>query len=570
MVKITFNKELPKKRIAVIDRDLCTKEKCGYICMKVCPVNKVGKECITVDEEGYPVISEELCIGCGICVSKCPVDAITIVNLSLDFDRVIHSYGPNSFRLYSLALPKEGELVGFLGKNGIGKTTTIKILAKKLVPNFGKGITTWEEALKEMTIEERAFFQKERTLSLKPQYIESMRQPITVEEFLKMLKLELPQFEHLKERKLSELSGGELQKLALEVALAKEADLYYIDEPTNFLDIGERLRYALEIRERLEGKDVVVVDHDLAFIDYVVDYVYLFVGEEDTYGFASNIRPVRNGINEYLEGYLKTENFRFREFPIKFDHYSESETGGEIAFSYPSFTKTYPGFKLEAEGSEIREEEVIGIVGKNGIGKSTFLKVIAGVEPSDQGKLHSLKVSYKPQYIPLYKERAKEWGIPGWILEGLKIRQALLEKPFEKLSGGQMQKLAIARALSQEADLYVLDEPTAYLDIENRVILAKFLKDFALRKKVPLMVIDHDIVFIDKIASRLIVFEGEPGKHGRASPALDKEEGMNAFLKAVDITMRRDKDTKRPRINKKGSVLDREQREKGKYYNING
>ncbi len=567
MVKIFLNKNIPKKRIAVIDRDLCIKEKCGYVCVSVCPVNKVGKDCIEVDEEGYPVISEDLCIGCGICVNKCPVDAITIVNLSLDFDRTIHSYGINSFRLYSLALPKENSFVGFLGKNGIGKTTTIQILSKRLVPNFGKNIETWEEALKEMTVEEKSFFQKDYKLSVKPQYIETMRkQNITLKKLLESLKLELPQFEHLKERKLSELSGGELQKLAIEIALAKDADLYYLDEVTNFLDIGERLSYALKIKDALEGKHVILVDHDLAFIDYAVDYVYLFVGEEDVYGFASNIRPVRNGINEYLEGYLKAENFRFRNFPIKFDTHSEDEKTGEIAFSYPDFTKTYKGFKLEAKGSEIREEEVIGIVGKNGIGKSTFLKIIAGVEESDQGKLLPLKVSYKPQYIPLYEEKAKNWNLPQYILQGLQIRQALLEKPFNKLSGGQMQKLAIAKALSQPADLYVLDEPTAYLDIENRVVLAKFLKDFSMKQKVPIMVIDHDIVFIDKISSRLIVFDGEPGKHGIASSALDKDQGMNQFLKVVDITMRRDKDTKRPRINKKGSVLDREQREKGKYY----
>ncbi|MEM1688877.1 MAG: 4Fe-4S binding protein, partial [Candidatus Anstonellales archaeon] len=214
MVKISLNSRIPKKRIAVVDRDLCTREECGYQCIRVCPVNKSKKDCITIDEQGYPVISEELCIGCGICVVKCPFDAIRIVNLDFDFSRTVHSYGVNSFRIYSLPLPKSNSIVGFLGKNGIGKTTIINILAKKMIPNFDQNISDWNAAYTKMTAEERTFFQKDRRVSVKPQNIEQFRTSnVPVSQLLNTLGISLSEWTHLMDRKLSELSGGELQKL---------------------------------------------------------------------------------------------------------------------------------------------------------------------------------------------------------------------------------------------------------------------------------------------------------------------------------------------------------------------
>lgn len=559
MVKISLNSKIPKRRIAVIDRDLCTREECGYQCIKVCPVNRSKKECIKIDEQGYPVISEELCIGCGLCVPKCPVDAIRIINLDFDFNRTVHSYGINSFRVYSLPLPKEESIVGFVGKNGIGKSTVLAILSKRLIPNFDAGIDSWERAYERMTVEEKAFFQRDWKVSIKPQNIEIFRKSnVTVKELLDRMNLSLESFKHLENRMLKDLSGGELQRLLIEISISQKADLYYLDEPTNFLDVFERLRYAIRIRDVLNGKEVIVVDHDLAFLDYTVDYVYLFVGEEDVFGFSSGIRSVRNGINEYLEGYLRAENYRFRD-PIRFDDYTESEMSQKTLIQYGEMNIDLGEFKLHVEPGDIRVGEVIGIVGRNGIGKTTFIREM--VE-----RLGSLRVAYKPQYIVSDERYVKDLNISSELVEMFQIRRSILERKLNELSGGQLQKVYISYVLSQDADIYLLDEPTAYLDIENRMKLAKLIRKYALEKQRSVMIIDHDIMFIDRISHRIMVFDGEPGIRGYGYSPVERVQGMNRFLSVLGITMRKDPDSKRPRINKPGSVLDREQKTSGIFY----
>ncbi|HQT44644.1 MAG TPA: 4Fe-4S binding protein, partial [Candidatus Micrarchaeota archaeon] len=142
-------------RIAIIDRKKCTKEKCGYICMKVCPGVRMGDETVKVGEDGYPIISEVLCTGCGICPKKCPVDAIKIINLAEEIGKPVYQYGINSFRLDGIPLPQEG-VVGFIGKNGIGKTTALKLLNGSLKPNFAETAQiTDAEILKRLKIQER-------------------------------------------------------------------------------------------------------------------------------------------------------------------------------------------------------------------------------------------------------------------------------------------------------------------------------------------------------------------------------------------------------------------------------
>ncbi|MEM2379821.1 MAG: ribosome biogenesis/translation initiation ATPase RLI [Candidatus Anstonellales archaeon] len=559
MVKISLNSRIPKKRIAVVDRDLCTREECGYQCIRVCPVNKSKKDCITIDEQGYPVISEELCIGCGICVVKCPFDAIRIVNLDFDFSRTVHSYGVNSFRIYSLPLPKSNSIVGFLGKNGIGKTTIINILAKKMIPNFDQNISDWNTAYTKMTAEERTFFQKDRRVSVKPQNIEQFRTSnVSVGQLLNTLGISLSEWTHLMDRKLSELSGGELQKLLIDIAISQNAELFYIDEPTNFLDVYERLRYALKIREKLEGKDVIVVDHDLAFLDYIADYVYLFVGEEDVFGFSSEIRAVRNGINEYMDGFLKSENYRFRE-QIRFDDYSESDRPQHKLVDYESMDISVMNFRVHVERGDIKIGEVIGIVGRNGIGKTSFVRELVN-------RYNNIKLAYKPQYIQPSDLYVKELNINQNLIDMFGIRRSIMERKLKELSGGQLQKVYTAHVLSQQADLYLLDEPTAYLDIENRIRLSKIIRKYATEMGKSVMIVDHDILFLDRVAHRIIVFDGQPGISGIGSSPMDKREGMNRFLSILNISMRRDPDSNRPRINKPNSVLDREQKSTGRFY----
>jgi ATP-binding cassette subfamily E protein 1 len=141
-----------------------------------------------------------------------------------------------------------------------------------------------------------------------------------------------------------------------------------------------------------------------------------------------------------------------------------------------------------------------------------------------------------------------------------------MEKPLTSLSGGELQRASIAYALSQQAELYLFDEPTAFLDVEQRLRFSSLLRSVIGESEKSAFVVDHDVVFMDSIANRLIVFEGESSVMGNASSPYNKIEGMNAFLSSAGITMRRDKDSMRPRINKPESVLDREQRASNDFY----
>ena len=219
------------------------------------------------------------------------------------------------------------------------------------------------------------------------------------------------------------------------------------------------------------------------------------------------------------------------------------------------------------------------VVLPNGTGKTTFVKMLAGVIEPDDGKMdRPLKVAYKPQYISgdsddtvqdmLY---AKAYDtvtsnfFQGEVIAPLAVKQ-LMDKKIKNLSGGELQRIAITLCLATEADMYLFDEPSAYLDSNQRMNAAKTIRRIMEKSGRSAMVVDHDIYFLDMVSDSMMVFGGEPGHHGVGEGPYDMRVGMNAFLKAVDITFRRDADTHRPRINKPDSRLDRDQKLKGEYY----
>ncbi len=589
----------PQKRIAIIDRTLCLKEKCGYVCMKVCPGVKMGDQTVYVDEEGFPVISEVLCTGCGICPKKCPANCIDIINLPQETGTMLHQYGINSFRLYNLPIPQNG-VAGLIGKNGIGKSTALKILASQLKPNFGdykgkKNEKSQDQSTKAFPVPKnlplslKNYFASagkgRHKVAYKPQNVDKIPDVAKgkVKGLLKKVDergamqeaIEKFSLTQILDRDLSKLSGGELQRVAIAAAYLRDADIYYFDEPASYLDIEQRLAMAVAIKELGEKKQVMVVEHDLAVLDYLCEYAYIFWGTENAYGVVSGMKNSRAGINEYLRGFLKDENVRFRDTEIHFTFGTEGERKSSVKFSYPAFKKSYPGFSFSSEAGEMREGEILGIAGKNAIGKTLFAKLLAGVEkPDTTVSIPKIRLSYKPQYIKANAdETAGEFfssqKLNPVFFEECKRRlelERLMERKLAQLSGGELQRVAIASCLSKEADIYLLDEPSAFLDIEQRLQFSHLLRNLVENSKSAALVIDHDVVLLDSISSRMMVFEGVSSVSGHAPSPSGKQEGMNKFLKGMGITMRRDKDTMRPRINKPGSVMDREQKQAGEYF----
>jgi len=587
-------------RIAIVDYDKCKPKKCGQLCLRYCPMVRGHIEAIRF-EQNRIVISEKLCSGCGICVKKCPFKAVSIVNLPDELEKdCSHRFGPNAFKLYRLPVPAPGAVLGLLGQNGVGKTTTLMILSGELKPNLGnfQDPPDWSTVIQNYrgsTLQE--YFQrvseKKLKVSHKPQYVDKIPKAVSgkvgellqrIDErgVLKKLSRQL-EIEQLWDRPLDVLSGGELQRVAVAAALSREADVYLFDEPSSYLDVKQRLQTAKTIRELKDSdKTVIVAEHDLAIIDYLSDQICVFYGEPGVYGVVSHVHGVRTGINIYLQGYLPDENMMFRKEPIVFHEKPPAAVpaaAGETLLQWRQVQKTFKDFKLTVQPGEIRRGEIIGILGPNGIGKTTFVKILAGLQETDDGqKLSELTVSYKPQYItPEYEgtvqellvSLAKEHFTSSWykteILQPLKM-EALMERTLTELSGGELQRVAIAACLSRKAELYLLDEPSAYLDVEERLNMARTLRRVVEARQVTAFVVEHDVVAQDFIADRLIVFKGEPGVVGIANSPVSLREGMNAFLKDMNVTFRRDPTTRRPRVNKEGSRMDLFQKQIGEYY----
>ena len=583
-------------RLAVVKKENCKGGiDCPYICMSACPVNRTGKECITKisrnSKESKIQIDEKLCIGCGICVKKCPFEAISIINLPEELkESPIHRYGKNGFALYSLPIPMFGKVVGIIGRNGIGKSTALNILAGIQKPNFGgeeeKGYDGLIEFFK--GTEAQIFFEKVKAGKIRTSYkiqnvelilrhysgsvralLEKADEKGKLSEIAEKLELS-----RIMDRGIAQISGGELQKVAIAATALKDANLYIFDEPSSYLDVKQRIKVSRFIKSLADEKTaVLVVEHDLIILDYMTDLMHIMYGKEGCFGVVSLPKATRIGINIYLSGFLKEENMKFREHTIKFfakppiDIKRQSEL-----LSWQGIRKKLGGFTLTSNSGTLYKHQTIGILGENGIGKTTLIKIFAGVEKAEGEISKNVTVSYKPQYISTESEQLVmellHTAIEKYtaeLINPLEIKP-LLTKTIKHLSGGELQRVAIAECMSKEADLYLLDEPSAYLDVEQRLAVSKVIKDFAERRNTTILVVDHDLMFIDYLSEKLIVFDGVPAISGNASEVLSMKEGMNAFLTDLGITLRRDLETLRPRINKEESRKDRTQKAEGKLY----
>ncbi|XP_026332044.1 ATP-binding cassette sub-family E member 1 [Hyposmocoma kahamanoa] len=604
MSRHKHNEETDKlTRIAIVNADRCKPKRCRQECKKSCPVVRMGKLCIEVTpNDKIATISEELCIGCGICVKKCPFDAITIINIPSNLEKhTTHRYSKNSFKLHRLPIPRPGEVLGLVGQNGIGKSTALKILAGKQKPNLGRFADPpdWQEILSHFRGSElQNYFTKiledDLKALIKPQYVDQIPKAVkgTVAQLLdkkddlknqteicRMLDLS-----HIRDREIAALSGGELQRFACAMVCIQNGDIFMFDEPSSYLDVKQRLNAARTIRSLMHpDKFIIVVEHDLSVLDYLSDFICCLYGVPGAYGVVTMPFSVREGINIFLDGFVPTENMRFRTESLVFK-VAESATEEEIKrmnhYEYPEMTKKMGDFFLRVMPGEFSDSEILVLLGENGTGKTTFIRMLAGnLEPDEgSGSLPQLHISYKPQKISpksqglvrslLHDKIRDAYVHPQFITDVMKPMkiEEIMDQEVQNLSGGELQRVALVLCLGKPADVYLIDEPSAYLDSEQRLVAAKVIKRFILHAKRTGFVVEHDFIMATYLADRVIVFEGTPSAHATAHGPQSLLNGMNRFLELLGITFRRDPNNFRPRINKHSSVKDIEQKRAGQYF----
>jgi ATP-binding cassette subfamily E protein 1 len=598
---------MKQNRIAIVHRELFPKDKKRLEdftnqCMHVCPVNRTGDNCITKEKNtNFPVIDESLCIGCGLCIKvseKLGYKAITIVNLPKELQETpIHRFGINEFILFRLPFPTLNETVGLIGSNGVGKTTALRILSGEIKPNLGnlETETDFSNLIKifrgtELQTYLEKMEEKQIKTSIKPQRVdqipsfykgkvskllEKTDERNILNDLIKSFNLE-----NILNNKINEISGGELQRTAIVACLSKDADIYYLDEPTSFLDVFQRLTIAKLIKQFCKDKSVMIVDHDLATLDFLADRIHIFYGTPGAYGIVSKPYSVRVGINTFLDGYIKEDNVRIRPEPISFfTSLIDKKVSPEILVSFENIKKKLGKFKLEIISGDIRQKEALAVLGANALGKTTFAKILTGELKPNKGSISAeIKISYKPQYPQIdFDGTVREFlskstnvdsdTFKNEILRPLDLDR-FLEKNIQTLSGGEIQRVIIASCLSKPADLYLFDEPSAFLDVEQRLAIVKMINKITDVNEKSALVIDHDLLFLSQIGSRAMVFLGEPGISGFVEETPSIKKGFNTFLNQVGVTFRKDPQTGRPRANKFDSQLDKEQKERGEFFYI--
>ncbi|KAF2637080.1 P-loop containing nucleoside triphosphate hydrolase protein [Massarina eburnea CBS 473.64] len=484
-------------------------------------------------------------------------------------------------------MPRPGQVLGLVGTNGIGKSTALKILSGKLKPNLGRydNPPDWEEILKYFRGSElQNYFTKvledDLKAVVKPQYVDQIPKAIrgtnkavghliegrSQMDNLKQI-VEVLELEHVYDRDVTLLSGGELQRFAIGTVCVQKADVYMFDEPSSFLDVKQRLAAARMIRSLLRPDDYVIcVEHDLSVLDYLSDFICVLYGKPAVYGVVTLPASVREGINIFLDGNIPTENLRFREESLQF---RIGEAGDDFmidksnAYSYPKMSKTLGGFHLNIDAGQFTDSEILVMMGENGTGKTTFCKMLAGaLQPDDGKKVPPMNISMKPQKITpkfagtvrqlFFKKIKAAFLSPQFqtdVYKPLKMDD-FIDQEVQNLSGGELQRVAIVLALGIPADIYLIDEPSAYLDSEQRIVAARVIKRFIMHAKKTAFIVEHDFIMATYLADRVIVFDGQPAIDARANTPESLLTGCNKFLKNLDVTFRRDPVSYRPRINK--------------------
>ena len=472
----------------------------------------------------------------------------------LQIENISKSYGPKIlFEKIGFNI-NEGDKIALIAPNGTGKTSLMRILAGKDKSDSGGKIMF----LKDIRI---AFLEQEYPFDPEMSIFDQIM--TSSQEFTKGLDQEhLWEYERRvvkfltnfnlpnPDQKMKELSGGEVKRVALTQMLASEADFFIMDEPTNHLDID-----AIEFLESYLSRarcTLLMVTHDRYFLDKVCNTVmemdrgaiYTYRGnyqnflekrDERISNYNAETDKVRNILRRELEWIRSTPcartgkaRYRINAFYDLKDRASQVYTQKQVNMD-PMKGSTRLGTKiinckdlsffyddvcyLDKFTYNFQRYEKVGIVGRNGAGKSTFLNILTGTDAGSGGELtgiiergESLKIGYYHQSGMSFNPQDTVLDIVNdtWLLNRFLFPHEMLNNKIEKLSGGEKRRLYLLTILMQQPNLLILDEPTNDLDIVTLNILEEYLKEFG----GSLIIVSHDRHFLDKLVDHLFIFCG--------------------------------------------------------------
>ena len=470
----------------------------------------------------------------------------------LQIENISKSYGPKIlFEKIGFNI-NEGDKIALIAPNGTGKTSLMRILAGKDKSDSGGKILFLKDiriAFLEQDYEfdpEKGIFQQimdsstEFTAGLDQEHLWEYERRVL--KFLTNFNLPNP------DQKMKELSGGEIKRVALTQMLASEADFFIMDEPTNHLDID-----AIEFLEGYLGRSrctLLMVTHDRYFLDRVCNTVmemdhgavYTYKGnyqnflekrEERIANYNAETDKVRNILRRELEWIRSTPcartgkaRYRINAFYDLKDRASQVYTQKQVNLD-PVKGATRLGTKiinckdlsfyyddecyLDNFTYNFQRYEKVGIVGRNGAGKSTFLNILTGTDAGGRmtgviERGESLKIGYYHQSGMSFNPNDTVLDIVNdtWLLNRFLFPHEMLNNKIEKLSGGEKRRLYLLTILMQQPNLLILDEPTNDLDIVTLNILEEYLKEFG----GSLIIVSHDRHFLDKLVDHLFIFCG--------------------------------------------------------------
>ena len=471
----------------------------------------------------------------------------------LQIENISKSYGPKVlFENIGFNI-NEGDKIALIAPNGTGKTSLMRILAGKDNSDSGGKIMFLKD-IRIAFLEQEYPFDPENSIfnqimSSSEEFTKGLDQEHLWEYERRVMKFitsfNLPD----PEQKMKELSGGEVKRVALAQMLATDAEFFIMDEPTNHLDID-----AIEFLEGYLSRSrctLLMVTHDRYFLDRVCNTIiemergaiYTYKGDYQNYlekreeriaNYNAETDKVRNILRRELEWIRSTPcartgkaRYRINAFYDLKDRAAQVHTTSQVNMNELKGA-TRLGTKiinckdlsfyygedcyLDKFTYNFQRYERVGIVGRNGAGKSTFLNILTGKITDDQlsGSIErgeSLKIGYYHQSGMNFNPEDTVLDIVNdtWLLNRFLFPHDMLNNKVEKLSGGEKRRLYLLTILMQQPNLLILDEPTNDLDIVTLNILEEYLKEFG----GSLIIVSHDRHFLDKLVDHLFIFCGD-------------------------------------------------------------